>query len=278
MPIFKHFSGKTRIYLDYASSTPRDMGMARRVPKIPIRIHAANPSALHSEGVALRRVLNDARERVARVLEVHRDEIIFTSGATESDNLAIVGAIYGLLKKGIAHNDIVVISSDLEHAAVTETIKHVVTSGVRHVSLSTTDGVVDPKDIVVPNGAKAVVVSVMYVNNEIGTVQPISDIAKRMRKLRADHPNVQFIFHTDATQAPLHFSLRVPALGVDLMTLGATKLYCTKGVGALYKKRAVELMPVLHGGGQEFGMRPGTESVELMHEFSHALLYAQERR
>jgi cysteine desulfurase len=100
----------------------------------------------------------------------------------------------------------------------------------------------------------------------------------RVRKLRKEYPDKTILFHTDATQAPLYFNLRVDQLGVDMMTLGATKLYTHKGVGVLYKKRNVNLAPILRGGGQEKGLRPGTEPVELIHNFAHALAYAQERR
>lgn len=286
MPFFKHFSRipgakkirellSPRIYLDYASSTPVDRRMLRSLPRLPRSVVGANPGALHREGVQLRRAMTDARAQVAAVLDAHSDEIIFTSGATESDNLAIAGTINRWLASGIALHEIAVFSSELEHAAVAETIAPFVGRGVTHVPLFTEDGVVAVNGLVRPEGIKAALVTVMYAGNEIGTVQPIAEIAKRIRKLRKLHPDIEFIFHTDATQAPLHFSLRVPTLGVDLMTLGATKLYCDKGVGILYKKRALTLVPIMRGGGQEGGMRPGTEPVVLIRQFAHALDYAK---
>jgi cysteine desulfurase len=289
MPFFKYFSRiggfkkqmrflTRRVYLDYASSTPIDRRMLQGLPKLPGAVVGANPSALHHEGVALRRAVAHAREQVARVLDVHSDEIIFTSGATESDNLAIAGTINRWLDAGIAPHEIAVFSGELEHAAVSETIAPFTVRGVTHVPLFTEDGVIAVNGLVRPEGIKAALVSVMYVSNEIGTVQPIVDIAKRIRKLRKLHPDIEFVFHTDATQAPLHFSLRVPMLGVDLMTLGATKLYCEKGVGMLYKRRALKLVPLIRGGGQEGGMRPGTESVSLIRQFAHGLAYAKEIR
>jgi cysteine desulfurase len=119
---------------------------------------------------------------------------------------------------------------------------------------------------------------VMMVQNEIGTVQDIKELAKQVRKLRKEHPTVEIRLHTDATQAPLFYDLTVAKLGVDMMTLGATKLYCQKGVGMLYKKRGIIVSSLTHGGGQEFGLRPGTEPVALIHEFAHALAYAQSHR
>ena len=266
-----------RVYLDYASSSPLDAKMLSRVPKITHRSLAANPSALHAEGVALRRVLENARKRAAAVLDVHGDEIIFTSGATESDNIAIVGQLYQWITEGIAPNEIVIFLSELEHAAVTETIGQFVRMGVQQNMFPLNDGVIDAKGIIAPEHARAVFITAMYVNNEIGTVQPIAEIAKRVRKLRKLRPELKIVFSTHATQAPV-LLLRIPTLGVDLMTLGATKLYCPKGVGMLYKKRSTKLMPMLHGGGQEFGLRPGTEPVELIHSFAYALEYANSLR
>jgi cysteine desulfurase len=277
MQFFKHFLGTDRIYLDYASSTPTDRSMVRAFPRIPYRVLGANPSALHREGVELREYLTSARALVAESLHAREDEIIFTSGATESNNLALSGAVHGFLKQGLKPHEIAVFVSDIEHAAVSEVARSLISEGIVDGALPTEEGVVDPKTIVIPNGIRALIVSVMYVNNEIGTVQPIKDIAKRIRFLRKQDPEVTIVFHVDATQAPLFYSLNVAKLGVDLMTLGATKLYCPKGVGMLYKKRDVTLIPITRGGGQEFGLRPGTEPVLLIHTFAYALWFAQAR-
>jgi cysteine desulfurase len=156
---------------------------------------------------------------------------------------------------------------------VTETAQNL---GVRYGAIPAVDGVVDPRAIIMPQDLKVLIISVMYVNNEIGTVQPIKEIAKRVRQLRKQYPDITILFHVDATQAPLYYSLNVAQLGIDMMTLGATKLYCPKGVGLLYKKRTVTLSSIIYGGGQERGLRPGTEPVQLIHDFAHALAYAQE--
>jgi len=272
------FRKPRRIYLDFASSTPLDARMHRTFPKLSESVVGANPSALHNEGVRARRVIQDARSIVAKTLHAHSDEIIFTSGATESDNLALIGAIEAFVSEGIDFSKIAVITSTIEHAAVLETIAPYKNKGLFISILPTNEGVVDPKHITIPEGIKALIVSVMYVNNEIGTVQPIKEIAKRIRKLRKEYPDTTILFHTDATQAPLYFNLRVDQLGVDMLTLGATKLYTHKGVGVLYKKRTVSLMPIMRGGGQERGLRPGTEPIELIYTFAHALKYAQEKR
>ncbi len=266
---------KRRLYLDYASSTPIDERMIRIFPALPSAALLANPSALHREGQLAKKALEDARSLVAKTLFAHADEATFTANATESDNIALQGAVHALIAQGIAARDIAIITTDSEHAAVLETVK-ALSSDVDVTILPTENGMLDPKQIVVPEGAGAVIVSVMFVNNEIGTVQPIHEIAKRVRFLRKHHTEVTIALHVDATQAPLHFSLNVQKLGIDMMTLGATKLYCPKGVGLLYVRRGTPIAPVLYGGGQEHGLRPGTEPVQLIHTFAHALAYAQE--
>ena len=267
-----------RVYLDYASSTPLDKRLLRHIPTIDALYSGANPSALHREGVALRRVLSEARTRIATTLGVHADEIIFTASATESDNLALIGCAQAHMKAGIAPNRIAVFASAIEHAAVSETCAYLATLGILDGSIPAPDGVIDPKMITVPEGVDVLIISVMYVNNEIGTVQPITEIAKRVRYLRKQHPDVTIVLHVDATQAPLYYPLNVAKLGVDMLTLGATKFYTHKGVGVLYKRRSISLVPILHGGGQEFGLRPGTEAIEFIHACSYALSYAQATR
>lgn len=267
----KHF----RAYLDFASSTPVDKNMLKSFPVLAPAVVGANPSALHKEGVLAKQSLSQARILVAKTLDAHEDEVIFTSTATESDNLAIIGSTKHFIAQGVLPAEIVVYRSDIEHAAVVESGNILTHSGVLVKILPTTNGVIVPKDILVPLDTKVIIVSVMYVNNEIGTVQPIKDIAKRIRFLRKHNPQIQIIFHCDATQAPLHYTLTVPQLGVDMMTLGATKLYCPKGVGVLYVRRGIKIQPLLVGGGQEFGLRPGTEAVQLIHDFSYAFSFAQ---
>jgi cysteine desulfurase len=273
--ILNPFQSARRSYFDVASSTPINLIMHRTFPRVPTSILGANPSALHREGVKAREMIEDARKIVATVLHAHHDEIIFTSGATESDNLALRGVIDHALARGIVPQSTAVMTSALEHAAVLETVGRYKHQGVLTISLPTDQGSIDPKNIIVPEGCKFLVVSVMYVNNEIGTVLPIEAVAKRIRYLRKHHPGVEILFHCDATQAPVHYSMNVSTLGVDLMTLGATKLYTHKGIGVLYKKRNVSLLPIMYGGGQEGGLRPGTESLELVWSFAHALKYAQ---
>ncbi|MEO5646047.1 MAG: aminotransferase class V-fold PLP-dependent enzyme [Candidatus Paceibacterota bacterium] len=280
MGFFKSFSKTTlsaqsdRTYLDFASSTPLDQRMLADFPIISTMALQANPSALHKEGLVAKKVLRDAHELVATTLSAHVDEIIFTSNATESDNLALQGTVRGLLAKNIQPNQIAIITTDTEHTAVLETVA-VLAKEITVTILPTEQGIIDPKQIILPEEILAAIVSVMHVNNEIGVVQPIYEIAKRVRFLRKHNPSVEIYLHIDATQAPLHFSLNVQKLGVDMMTLGATKLYCPKGVGMLYVKRGTPITPIMYGGGQQHGLRPGTEPIQLIHDFAHSLTFAQ---
>jgi len=280
MGFFKSFSKtatvppQRRIYLDYASSTPLDREMMAEFPVLPEAALQANPSALHKEGLQTKKALTDARTLVAKTLFAHADEIIFTSNATESDNLALHGTVAAGIRNTILKKEIAVITTDSEHSAVLETV-NALSSEITTIILETENGLLDPRTIVIPEEMKLVIVSVMYVNNEIGVVQPIYEIAKRIRFLRKNNPEITLLLHIDATQAPLHFSLNVQKLGVDMMTLGATKLYCPKGIGMLYVKRGTAIAPIIHGGGQEYGLRPGTEPVQLVHDFAHSLSFAQ---
>ncbi len=274
---FKHFLSKRRIYLDYASSTPVDRKMVTSFPRISKSYAGANPSALHREGVLLKKALEDARVLVGKTLGAQGNEIIFTSNASESDNLALLGSVNYFLSQGISPSEIIIYTSPFEHSAVSELLSHL-SKEIMICLLPQENGYVSAKNIVVPKEFKVLIVTVIFVQNEIGTVEPIKEIAKQIRKLRKEYPDSTVLFHTDATQAPLFYDLNVARLGVDMMTLGATKLYCPKGVGMLYKRRGVNLLPIFHGGGQEMGLRPGTEPVELIHNFAHALAFAQESR
>ncbi len=275
MHIFKIQKNKKRHYFDTASSTPRDIKMIRSFEQIPHTISGVNPHALHKEGVHLLGYLKKSQALCAEVLGAHPDEIIFTSNATESDNLAITGSISHALKIGTPKESIAVYTTGFEHSAVTEAVRSL---GVASYVFDQEGGYVNPKSLRVPEGVTFLIVSVIFVQNEIGTVQPIREIAKRIRFLRKQHTGITILFHIDATQAPLFYDLSVAKLGVDLLTLGSTKLYCEKGVGLLYKKRSVALTPLFYGGGQQLGLRPGTPPVTLIYEFSQAFVYAQKYR
>ena len=211
---------------------------------------SSNPSAIHALGVEEKNKLEKARATIAKILSAHADEIIFTSGATESNNLAILG-----IKSG--H----IVTTNIEHASVLETANH--RGDVTMVPVEQ-NGIVDPKKIKQALKKNTVLVSVMYANNEIGTIQSIKEIAKEIRhfnKINQMESSARVLFHTDAVQAVNYLDMNVERLGVDMMSINAAKIYGPKGVGVLYVKRSTPIKKIMFGGDQEMGLRPGTENV-----------------
>ncbi len=248
---------KAKVYLDHASSASPSF---------------ANPSAIHELGVKEKRKLEDARATIARILDVRPSEIIFTSGATEANNLAILGLIARSSSTALPH----IVTTNIEHASVLEVCKHLEEtkkSEVTYVEVET-NGVVDPNKIKKALKKNTVLVSVMYANNEIGTVQPIAEIAKAIRHFNKIN-STNIYFHTDATQAINYLPVRIPALGVDLLAFNGAKIYGPKGMGVLYVKSNTPLAPIIFGGDQEMGLRPGTENVAGAVELSQSLLLVE---
>ncbi len=237
-----------RIYLDNAATTPLRAEVADAMREA-IADANYNSSSLHAEGRRARAVLDDARQRVASVLGVARNEIVFTSSGTEADNLALVGITRAA--PGGTH----VVASAIEHHAVIGALDRLRDEGVQTTVLPVdAQGRVDPAEFAGALRPATLLASVMYANNEIGTVQPIAELAAIAR-----HRGV--LFHTDAVQAPSWLPIDVRELGVDLLSLSAHKCHGPKGVGVLYVRRGVSIASILHGGGQEFGRRPGTQNV-----------------
>ncbi len=247
---------KKRIYLDYASTTPLSKEVFVAM-KPYLTEHFENPSSLYVEGVHAKKAVMDARTAIARELECRVEEIIFTSGGTEANNLALLGLFRNAMKT-IAKPH--VITSVIEHPSILEVCKQIEREGadVTYVSVGA-NGIVDPKEIQKALRAETVLVSIMYANNEIGTIQPIREIARVIQNFKKAGSDP--VLHTDASQAANYLTLKVESLGVSLMTLDGSKIYGPKGVGVLYKKRSVGIEPILFGGGQEMGVRSGTENV-----------------
>lgn len=261
---------KRRVYLDFAATTPID-------PKVAAVLFKAlktygNPSSLHAEGREAKAVLESSRKTVANMLNARAEEIIFTAGGTEANNLALKG-IVGTSGVPTPH----VVTSTIEHSSVLEVCRELEKKGTEVTYVKPqANGVIDPKDIRDALKENTVLVSVMYANNEIGTIQPIKEIAKVIRSFRqtlsSKHSALSFpYFHTDACQAANYLSLDTISLGVDLMTLDAGKIYGPKGVGALYIKKGTQIETQVFGGGQESGLRSGTENVALIAAFALAL-------
>lgn len=240
-----------------------------------------NPSSLHSRGVLAAAKLAEARKLVASVLGGLPDEIIFTSGGTEANNLAILGVVKAIKSSKKSH----IITLETEHASVLEPCRALERAGFDVTYLGVNpDGLLDLKEFKKALRPETILVSISYVNNEIGVIQPIKEISKIIRsfkkltKLQANEATSSSLLHTDACQAPQSLDLNVARLGVDLMTLNSSKINGPKGVGCLYIKRRVALEPIVYGGGQERGLRSGTENVPAIANFAKALTLAVKKQ
>jgi cysteine desulfurase len=238
------------VYLDHAATTPvRREVVEAMEPFFGPRF--GNPSSVHRWGREARAALDEARERVAKCLGATADEICFTSGGTEADNLAVLGPLRAQREKG--RN--VIVTTPIEHKAVLETVHHAARDGVteRHLAVAHT-GVVDlqASDGLIDDSVA--VCTVMWVNNEVGTIQPVPEIARQV-KARGG------IMHTDAVQAFSKIPIDVKQLDVDLLTISGHKIGAPKGVGAMFIRRGTRIDPLFHGGSQDRGRRPGTENV-----------------
>jgi len=243
------------VYLDHAGTTPLDPKVLEAM--VPyFTQHFGNPSSLHSVGQEARYALDEARERVAGVLNCRPREIVFTAGGTESDNAAIHGVATALHETG---NHIV--TSSVEHHAVLHSCQYLESQGFEVTYLSVDAyGMVQPEAVYNAINERTTLVTIMYGNNEIGTINPISEIAKSVKK-RAEELSRTIVFHTDAVQAAGYLSLDVVELGVDLLSLSGHKFHGPKGTGVLYIKRGSPYLPLIHGGGQERERRSGTENI-----------------
>ena len=257
------------IYLDYSATTPVD---ARVVDAMTPYFSASfgNPSSVHRYGQQAEAAIDAARETVASVLNCRPDEIIFTSCGSESDNLAIRGAAYAMREKTGAKW---ILASRAEHPAVTRTLLNLEKyEGFLNEWLDVDEyGMVTPEAVSKAICGNTAIVSVMYANNEIGTINPIKEIAEVCR-------TNNILLHTDAVQAAAYLPVNVNELGVDLLSLGAHKFYGPKGVGALYVRKGTPLVSHLTGGGQEFSLRAGTQNVPYIVGFAEALRLTNEER
>jgi cysteine desulfurase len=257
------------IYLDYSATTPVD---ARVLDAMAPYFSGSfgNPSSIHRYGQVAEAAVDSARESVASILNCSPEEIIFTSCGSESDNLAIRGAAYAMREKTGAKW---ILASRAEHPAVTKTLHHLEKYEGFLVEWLGVDGrgMVKPETVAKAICDDTAVVSVMYANNEIGTINPIKDIAEICRANSV-------LFHTDAVQAAAYLPVDVQALGLDMMSLGAHKFYGPKGVGALYVRRGTPLVSYLTGGGQEFNLRAGTQNVPYIVGLAEALRLTHNER
>jgi len=230
----------------------------------------ANPSSIYTEGVKTKKAIESARQKIASSLAAHSDEIIFTSGGTEANNLALLGIFEAAkrnskFKNGKPH----VVTTNIEHPSILEVCAEIEKRGgeVTYVKVEQS-GIVDPKEIQKSLKKNTVLVSVMYANNEIGTIAPIREIAKTIRHFKKTNNSSTKIrkndtypyFHTDASQVAAYLDLNVERLGVDFMTIDGSKIYGPRAAGFLFSRRHKLLEPIIFGGGHESGRRSGTEN------------------
>jgi len=237
------------IYMDHSATSPVDPEVFEAMK--PYFVDSfGNASTLYSLGREGKQAMEAARIEVASLINAEPKEIIFTSGGTESDNLAIKGTAYKLKNKG---NHI--ITTNIEHPAVDETCKYLEKNGFKVTYLPAgKDGIIKIDDLKEAITDETILITVMHANNEIGTIQPVEEIGKIASEKK-------IYFHTDAVQTVGKIPVDVKKMNVDMLSLSSHKLYGPKGIGALYIKKGVRIEPLLHGGGHERGMRPGTENV-----------------
>jgi cysteine desulfurase len=240
-----------RIYLDHNASTPIDPEVAAAMRPF-LDDHYGNPSSGHWASTTAKVALEDARGKVASLLGCTSDEIVFTGGGSEANNLALKGAFFALRLKG-DH----IVTTRIEHPAIIEPCHFLERLGAR-VTYIPVDGTgrIDPDDVRKAITPRTILVSIMHANNEVGTVQPIDDCARIAQESG-------ILFHTDAAQSVGKIATEVDRLGVDFLSIAGHKAYAPKGVGALYVRRNVSLEPLVHGAGHEGGRRAGTESALL---------------
>ncbi len=281
----KFFSQKVhrRVYLDYAAATP----ISERAKQALLQslTLTGNPSSIYKEGVEAKDALIQSRKEVASLISAQPYEIYFTSSATESIALAINGIVdcyhaMHPLSERLPH----VITSCIEHPAVLETVRHLEKKKriIATYLPVTREGFIEVKTLREALTEETILVTLMYVNNELGTVQPVKEVGRALQlyreekaRVRGGTPSVYPYYHIDACQAFNYFPCLVSSLRVDLLTLNSSKVYGPRGVALLYKKEGVHLSPITRGGGQERGLRSGTEAVPQIVAFKEALVEAQ---
>lgn len=241
----------TPIYLDYNASTPIDPAVAAAMKPF-LADHFGNPSSGHWAAAAAKAALETARGQVAAQLGCEEDEVVFTSGGSEANNLALKGVYFA--RRGSGDH---IITTQIEHPAITASCQFLERLGARMTYLPVDRfGRVDPDDLTRAITPRTILVSIMHANNEVGTIQPIEECARIAREHGV-------LFHSDAAQSVGKIATHVKGLGVDLLSIAGHKLYAPKGVGALFVRRGVTLEPLIHGAGHESGRRAGTESALL---------------
>jgi cysteine desulfurase len=249
-----------RVYLDWAAASPlSEMALQAMMPYLSGQF--GNPSAIHAEGQMTRQAVEEARQTIASAVQVRPEFVTFTSGGTEGNNLAIFGVIESLAQSGRSYESMTIITTKIEHPSVGETCDALKRRGVevRYIQVLET-GKIDLEQLRTLLDESVVLCSTALINSEIGTIQPAHAIRKILRACEAQF-GTKIFFHLDAAQAPLWVNCQFDSLSADFVSLDAAKCCGPKGVGVLIRSRRTNITPVVHGGGQESGLRPGTENV-----------------
>jgi cysteine desulfurase len=259
------------IYLDHASTTPV-------APEVTLAMAPyfsddfGNPSGLYSLSRRARKAIEDSRANIANFLNCQKDEVYFTSGGTESDNLAVFGLARAL---GNGH----IITTQIEHHGIMHPCQRLEKEGFDVTYLSVDkDGLINLKELKNSLRADTFLVSIMYANNEIGTIEPIAEVSKIIDDYKKSSGRTDIYLHSDACQATNYLDMDVCALGVDLLTFSGSKIYAPKGIGALFVKSGIKLEPIIYGGGQENSLRSGTENVAFIVGLSRAIDLVREKK
>ncbi len=268
-----HKNKSQGIYLDYAATTPASDRVLGEIQNY-YRENFGNPSAMHLLGQKAQSALDEARSAVAEILGVSWQEIYFLPSATETINLVLRG-YFNFHKKDIDAPHI--ITTNIEHSAVINTCRALEEEGARVTYLPVDkEGLVTAEQVKNALSRDTILVSIMYVNNEIGTVQPIREIASTIAEYKKETGDDKLKFHIDAVQATNYLDINAKNLGVDMMTLSGHKIYSVKGASVLYKNEKTTLEPIVTGGGQERGLHSGTENVPAIMAFAEALRETEE--
>jgi cysteine desulfurase len=270
-----------KIYLDNSATTPVDKKVLSAMAKYWSNSFA-NPSSIHSMGVEAKIALQKSRKTIADIIRGHDREIVFTSGGTEANNLAIFGLINSVRKVGRKYSDIHLITTEIEHSSIYECFSELKSRGCNIDYLKVDEfGIINPKDLRKLIKPETLLISIGYANSEIGVIEPIREIIKEIRHKRKEFKRKGISFphlHIDASQAGLYLNMNVEQLGIDLMTLDAQKMYGPKGVGALFVRDGVKIEPMIFGGGQENNRRSGTENIPLIVGMAYAFELAQKNK
>jgi len=253
-------STKQRIYLDYAATTPLDKKVFKAMEPYFSEKYG-NPSSIHSFGQETQAAIDKARDQVVKFLNCKPSEIVFTGSASESDNMAIRGLLKALKRRKREGEKVHIVTSSIEHKAVLETCHDLEKDGVKisYVPVGR-DGIVNLDDLKAEITPETDLVSIMYVNNETGIIQPIKKIGNLLEEMNKTKEH-RIFFHIDAVQAANWLSCDTQDLKVDLLTLSGHKIYGPKGVGVLYIKQGTPISSIITGGDQEWGLRAGTENI-----------------